>query len=78
MSASLSINDPAAHAEAASPRTDFLADLEQQLRLSGRPFSRADVLAFVADCWPWIAEDPSPVVWALAFLEAHPAAKEAA
>jgi hypothetical protein len=33
-------------------QTDFLAGLEQELRLRGIGFNRADLLAFVAGVWP--------------------------
>jgi hypothetical protein len=51
-------------------RPDFLAGLEQELRLRGLPFSRADVLAFTDDAWQLAQEDPDPVRWADAFVEA--------
>jgi hypothetical protein len=49
---------------------DFLAGLEVELRLRGVAFSRADVLAFVGDVWQLALEDPDPVRWADAFVEA--------
>jgi len=49
---------------------DFTTALEQELQLQGRAFSRADLLAFVADAWPLIAEDPDPATWAREFIEA--------
>ena len=49
-------------------QTDFLAALEQELRLCG--FSRADLAEFVADVWPLAQEDRDPVWWAREFLAA--------
>jgi hypothetical protein len=49
---------------------DFTAGLEQKLRLRGLPFSRADVLVFADDVWQLAQEDPDPVRWADAFVEA--------
>jgi hypothetical protein len=48
---------------------DFLAGLEQELRLRGVAFSRADVLAFAGDVWQLAEDDPDPVRWADAFAE---------
>jgi hypothetical protein len=41
--------------------TDFIAGLEQELRLRGLPFNRADVLAFADEVWPLAQDDPDPV-----------------
>jgi hypothetical protein len=49
---------------------DFTAALEDELRLRGLAFSRADVLAFTDDVWQLAHEDPDPVRWADAFVEA--------
>jgi hypothetical protein len=49
---------------------EFAAGLEQELHLRGLPFSRADVSAFADDVWPLALEDPDPVRWADAFVEA--------
>jgi hypothetical protein len=57
---------------------DFLAGLEAELRLLRVAFSRADVLAFADDVWPLAQENPDPVRWAGAFVEAGYAAAEAA
>jgi hypothetical protein len=52
---------------------EFVVGLEQELRLRGLPFSRADVLAFAEGVWPLAQEAPDPVRWADAFVEAgHP------
>jgi hypothetical protein len=48
---------------------DFTAALEDELRLRGVAFSRADVLAFADDVWPLAADDPDAVRWADAFTE---------
>jgi hypothetical protein len=48
-------------------RPDFLAALEAELQARGRPFSRADVLAFVEACWPLIEETPVIGYWASEF-----------
>jgi hypothetical protein len=50
-------------------QTDFLAVLEQELQLQGVRFSRADMLAFVADAWPLIAENPDVAFWTREFIE---------
>jgi hypothetical protein len=49
-------------------QSDFTASLEQELRLQGLPFSRADLQEFVADAWPLILEDPDVMTWAREFL----------
>jgi hypothetical protein len=51
--------------------TDFALALEQELQLRGVAFSRADLLAFVADAWPLIEDDPDVPFWAGEFLEAR-------
>jgi hypothetical protein len=50
---------------------DFLAGLEQELRLRGLCSSRADMRAFADDVWPLALKDPDPVKWADAFVEAE-------
>jgi hypothetical protein len=55
----------------------FLATLEQELRLQGRAFSRADLLAFVTSVWPLAEDDPAPAAWARDFIEAGRAAMTA-
>jgi hypothetical protein len=52
-------------------RPDFLAQLETALQQTARPFERATVLAFVADCWPLSEEDPDAERWTGEFLDAH-------
>jgi hypothetical protein len=47
----------------------FLDDLAHELRLRGYPALRSELRAFVHDCWPHIADDPSPGRWASAWLE---------
>jgi hypothetical protein len=49
---------------------DFTLALEQELQLRGIPFSRADLLAFVASVWPLAQDEPDPVTWANLFLAA--------
>jgi hypothetical protein len=39
-------------------RDHFAAALQEQLRIRGHTFSRADLLAFVASCRPLIEDDP--------------------
>jgi hypothetical protein len=46
---------------------EFTQALEQQLVQVGDPFTRAEVIAFVDDCWPLIDEDANPVLWAEPF-----------
>jgi hypothetical protein len=48
---------------------DFLTALEQELRLRGIGFDRADLLEFVADVWPLAQENPDVAFWAQEFLE---------
>jgi hypothetical protein len=48
---------------------DFTLMLEQELRLRGARFSRADLMEFVADCWPRILDDPDVARWAQEFLD---------
>jgi hypothetical protein len=50
-------------------RDDFTAALEEQLRIQGISFSRADVLDFVESVWRRAEDDPDPVFWAERFLE---------
>jgi hypothetical protein len=50
-------------------RDDFTAAVEEQLRIQGIAFSRADLLDFVEGVWPLAQDDPDPVVWADRFLE---------
>ena len=38
--------------------------------LRGVAFERAELLAYVASMWPWIADDPDAGRWAGKFLEA--------
>jgi hypothetical protein len=56
---------------------DFTAALEDELRLRGLAFSRADVLVFVHSVWQLAQDDPDPVRWADAFVEAGHAGAEA-
>jgi hypothetical protein len=51
-------------------QTEFVKVLEEELKLRGLAFSRADVLEFVDDVWPLAKDDPDPVRWAERFLEA--------
>jgi len=50
-------------------QADFVALLEQELRLRGVGFSRADVLEFVASIWTLAEEDPDPARWAQEFID---------
>jgi hypothetical protein len=50
-------------------QTEFVTVLEEELKLRGLAFSRADVLEFVADVWPLAKDEPDPVRWAERFLE---------
>jgi hypothetical protein len=49
---------------------DFLSALESQLQISGQPFERAELQAWVAAMWPWILDDVDRD-WAGGFLEAR-------
>jgi hypothetical protein len=51
-------------------QADFTLALEQELQVRGVPFSRADVLDFVAGAWPLIAENLDVTYWAREFIEA--------
>jgi hypothetical protein len=51
-------------------RDDFTAALEEQLRIRGHSFARADLLDFVQSAWPLAEDDPDPVLWAQRFVEA--------
>jgi hypothetical protein len=48
---------------------DFTAAVEEQLRIQGISFGRADLLDFVSSIWPLAQDDPDPVVWAARFIE---------
>jgi hypothetical protein len=48
---------------------DFTLALEQELRLRGVGFSRADLVAFVADCWPRMQDDQDVAKWAREFID---------
>ena len=54
---------------------DFPLALESELQLQGRPFTRADLLAFAASVWPLAQDDPNPVTWAAEFLSQTEAAR---
>jgi len=48
---------------------DFIRTLETDLQRRGVPFDRGALLAFVADAWPLIEDDPEDVQrWAGEFL----------
>jgi hypothetical protein len=48
---------------------DFLAILEQDLRLRGEAFARDQLRAWVSTMWPLIIEEPDPVRWAGEYLD---------
>jgi hypothetical protein len=48
---------------------EFTKALEQELHLTGRPFDRASVLAFVEAVWPLVEDDPDIGLWATEFWE---------
>jgi hypothetical protein len=48
---------------------DFLAVLEQDLRLRGEAFDRDELRVWVSTMWPLIIEDPDPVRWVGEFLD---------
>jgi hypothetical protein len=50
-------------------QSDFIAALEQELRLRGVEFARAELVAFVDDVWPLAEENPDPVSWAREFID---------
>jgi hypothetical protein len=49
-------------------KAEFIAALEQELRLCSRAFSRADLQEFVADAWPLIVENPDVHFWVREFI----------
>jgi len=49
---------------------DFLAQLEEHVRLHGVPFDRRSLRAFVEGAWPWIQEDERPERWCGEYLAA--------
>jgi hypothetical protein len=51
-------------------QSDFLSGLDAELHLRGLSFTRANVLAFAEGVWQLAQEDPDPVRWADAFVEA--------
>ena len=48
-----------------------LPEIESALRARLVPFDAGELLAFVEDAWPLIADDPDPAAWAAASLEAR-------
>jgi hypothetical protein len=52
-------------------RDDFTAALESELQLRSVPFSRADLLTFVADVWPLAEDDADVAKWADAFVAVY-------
>jgi hypothetical protein len=48
---------------------DFTLELEQELRLRGARFNRADLMQFVADCWPRIVDEPDVGRWTREFID---------
>ncbi len=51
-------------------RDTFTEMLERELQLQHRPFSRADVIRFVEDCWSMIEDAPDVARWAEEFRRA--------
>ena len=50
-------------------QANFLELLERDLQLSGVPFERAALTAFIESAWVLIEDDPDVDRWANAFLE---------
>jgi hypothetical protein len=50
-------------------RDDFIAAVEEQLRIQGISFSLAELIEFVEGVWPLAQDDPDPVEWARRFVE---------
>jgi hypothetical protein len=48
---------------------DFLPSLEQELQLLGVPHDRGELLAWIADAWPLIEDDPDVGRWAREYAE---------
>jgi hypothetical protein len=55
-------------------QSEFLACVEYILHLTGRPFARANLQAYIESMWPHIEEDADAGRWAAEFLEARDAA----
>jgi hypothetical protein len=51
-------------------RGEFTRAVEAELQVTGRPFSRADLQAFLEAVWPMVQDDPDPAHWAREFLTA--------
>jgi hypothetical protein len=51
--------------------SEFIPSLESELALLGMPYARADLLAWVASMWPWIAEDADAARWASEFADSR-------
>jgi hypothetical protein len=52
---------------------DFIPLLESDLALLAIAYDRAELLAWTACMWPWIADDPCASRWAREFMEARAA-----
>jgi len=50
-------------------QADFVVELAAELRLRGVPYLFPELTVYLSDCWPLIAEDPSPARWASQFAE---------
>jgi hypothetical protein len=48
---------------------DFLAALQQVFRQRGHSFRLEQLLNYVEDVWPLIADNPEPDYWSDRFLE---------
>jgi hypothetical protein len=53
-------------------RLEFTDILEQHLQQSGRALARFAILAYVADAWPLIEDDPDVPGWAGLFIDTLP------
>jgi hypothetical protein len=55
-------------------KQDFLAAVEEELRLRGIAFERSALVEYIASMWPWIDGDADVYRWAREFTETHSAA----
>jgi hypothetical protein len=54
-------------------KVDFLASIEEELRLRGIAFERSALVEYIASMWPWIDRDPDVYRWAGEFMKIYSA-----
>jgi hypothetical protein len=57
--------------ESTMTKQDFLAVVEEELRLRGVPFERSALVEYIANMWPWIDGDSDVYRWAREFMKAR-------